>query len=852
MIFVATDILNPYKREIISQNSYPTLIDFLIENYPLGFKRPTDISVNGHEVKIDDYDIELREDDVVVLLDRAALPVSLIGSWFITALANLAISVTLSYVANKLFAPDAPEDQGTPSPVYNLNSAQNTARYGAPIPIVYGKVRMFPSMIVQPYYKFENDIEYLYHILCVGQGALTTDKIFIGEDEVTNAGDVQWKLLNKSDFYNIPLRAYGVHITKTLSNPSNIELTGAGDGYQGPETEKYRISASASKVEFDYMMPNGLFWNNNGSLESALSVFEFRIYTLSGSTYTQVFGDVIIISEKSIDAIQRTYTKDISSYTQDVYVTFKRTVESSDIRVTQDLYVKRIKEIYPNEDFTTRYGDITLLAAKIKATNAISTQGQVKVNGYFTRTDVGNTMSEVLTDIYTNTTYGGGLNASDLNFPTTTETVNCAYDTSSTIFDAMRRPALAQGYSLYLAGMDVILKKDGANNITTGMYNEMNILRNSFKAQYLFKEEYPANDGFKCTYIDGNGWIQKSVTYPSTSSRPQVVDLFGVVDYSYLWPKGTNLLIKDSITSIGTLGGINDIDISGNYAFAVSIDNDNIISINISDPTNISVSNIYSSATHINGAAGIAISGNYAYVSSIYSNSLAVIDISNPAALSYLGKYTSAFSELYYDVAVDGNVAYVIGNNTNSILSLDISTTTPTLLHRFVSASLGSPYGIGINNGVAYVVGTTGSITAIDISTPSSMSEISTYSPAIIATGRNVKIKDNVAYVTSNGNDSFISIDISDPSNMVVLDSITNITQLNDAWDISIINDLAIVTSLVGDSATSIDISDPSNMVIVDFLTDALLNGAKGVAISGYNAYICGSIDGTIVSVDIT
>ena len=196
------------------------------------------------------------------------------------------------------------------------------------------------------------------------------------------------------------------------------------------------------------------------------------------------------------------------------------------------MYIKRVKEIYPNEDFTQNYGDITLLVAKIKATNTVSSAGQVKVNGYFERTDVGNTMSEVLTDLYTNTSYGGGLNPDDLSFPTTTETVNCAYDTNMTIFDAMRKPALAQGYSLYLAGMDVILKKDGANSVLSGMYNEMNILRNSLKAQYLFKEEYPSYDGFECIYIDGCDWKPKSVKYPSTSTRPQRVDLFGVVDYT--------------------------------------------------------------------------------------------------------------------------------------------------------------------------------------------------------------------------------------------------------------------------------------------------------------------------------
>lgn len=532
MTFVGTDILNPYKRNIISIDRYNTLIDFLVEHYPNGFKRPTDISVNGYEIALANYDIALNEDDVIVLLDRAALPVGLIGGWFVTALANLAISVTLSYVANRLFAPDAPDIQGTPSSVYNLNSAQNMARYGSPIPIIYGKVRMFPSMIAQPLYRYEGNVEYLYHVLCVGQGRNTTDKVLISNDEITSAGDLEWKLLYKEDFYNIPLKGLGYHITNTLTTPSNMLLSNDTSSDAYGESEKYLISKDASSIEIDYVYPRGLSWvKGDGSYTSTYTAFVYRIYQYDGTNYYEVDAGLISANAYSINAIQRTKTLDTSGYSEDIYISFQKTYGANDSRTTNETYIKRVKEIFPNEDFTQRYGDITLLVCKIKATNAISSAGQLKVNGYFSRTDVGNTMAEVLTDLYTNTTYGAGLSADNLNFTATEETVNCAYDTNMTVFDAMRKPALAQGYSLYLAGMDVILKKDGANPITTAMYNEMNIIRNSFKAQYLFKEEYPAYDGFKCTYIDGCGWVQRSETYPSTSTRPKVVDLFGVVDY---------------------------------------------------------------------------------------------------------------------------------------------------------------------------------------------------------------------------------------------------------------------------------------------------------------------------------
>ena len=63
-----------------------------------------------------------------------------------------------------------------------------------------------------------------------------------------------------------------------------------------------------------------------------------------------------------------------------------------------------------------------------------------------TRTDVGNTVKEVLTDIYTNTTYGAGLNIDQLDFPETTEEVNVAFENTQTVFDTMNSIAKSNRY----------------------------------------------------------------------------------------------------------------------------------------------------------------------------------------------------------------------------------------------------------------------------------------------------------------------------------------------------------------------------------------------------------------------
>ena len=101
MVFISTSILNPYDRKIVSTDNYPKLIDFLQDEYPKGFDNPTDISVNTKIISIDDYDMPLNNEDIVVLLDRTALPAGFIlGSWFLTAMANMAISIVVGWVVN--------------------------------------------------------------------------------------------------------------------------------------------------------------------------------------------------------------------------------------------------------------------------------------------------------------------------------------------------------------------------------------------------------------------------------------------------------------------------------------------------------------------------------------------------------------------------------------------------------------------------------------------------------------------------------------------------------------------------------------------------------------------------------
>jgi len=620
MQFIKTEVLNPYNRQIVSTETYPQLIDFLQDEYPKGFNVPTDIHINTNKIEVENYDAVLKDSDIIVLLERPALPIGFMGMSLLQVwLANVAISMALNFVMGKIFAPEEPKaiQQNQASSVYNLNNSQNVAKLGQIIPVVYGTVRMYPSMINPPYFKYIDNDEYLYHLLCIGHGEYTIDELFIGSQNVDDSDDIEVKLVTNTNFSDIETFTGDsdyVHLSNILDTPQQLELGGfwadnvgttftadhtivldieldIEDGdtividevldggtppvnagaytvssssisggnttiivtetvvaetvdifiYSEVETELYPIDADATDIEIDYYYPGGVY-NSSSTGEYYEYLDNFRIL-LYNSSKTYMGMQTETTGGRSNNVIRK--SRKLSASGGVAYVSFKQVYgKAKNIRINNTLYIHRVKELFTQPD-VSNYGDITLLWVKIKATNAISAMGQNKINGFFTRTDVDNDMRSVLEDIYTNTDYGGSLPLTDLDFIDTTEEVNCAFDQSSTIWDALRMVSKSQKYSVYPVGQDILLKYDDVNNITSALFNETNIIQDSLKVQYFFKEEQEETDSIECTYRTGDDWNQEAEQYPVAGVSPKRVELFGVTTSAQALTMATYLYKQD-------------------------------------------------------------------------------------------------------------------------------------------------------------------------------------------------------------------------------------------------------------------------------------------------------------------
>ena len=239
-------------------------------------------------------------------------------------------------------------------------------------------------------------------------------------------------------------------------------------------------------IEIDIEYPRGIYNSNSSGVFTDRNIeLQYNLIGNVESGWINLKGSgTVTETEKTNTPQRRSYLLNIPANidnSEPLKIRLKRVSPETDDIKSQDMAViTRIKAIYKEPDITA-YGDITILWAKIKATNAISSKGQFKLNAWVERTDVANDMKSVLTDIYSNTNYGAKLDALDLFIPDDTgAVVNGAIDGKLSVLETMQMVAKANRYQLYLNGAYIYAKKDTIRPIRTMAYSETNIIKGSW------------------------------------------------------------------------------------------------------------------------------------------------------------------------------------------------------------------------------------------------------------------------------------------------------------------------------------------------------------------------------------
>jgi hypothetical protein len=314
------------------------------------------------------------------------------------------------------------------------------------------------------------------------------------------------------------------------------------------------------------------------------------------------------------------------------------------------------------------------------------------------------------------------------------------------------------------------------------------------------------------------------------------------------------------------LGNISDLQIVGNYAYAISY-NSGLVILDISDPTHPAV--LASNNSLVCFAQGVSVAGNYAYVVGRCGGTLAVVDVSSPTNLVVVGslglgspadriavKNNTAFISTWsggtevVDVSTPTNPVIVtniasgfamgfagdelyLGSGFN-LLSFNISTPThPVQVASYNLFDYLENFQVVSNR--VYIANWERGLTVVDISDPNQPTKTSDYPSS--AESLDLEIAGNFAFMVE-GKGGLQILNVSNPSQPTPLGRYS--PPNGECQAVKLVGNLAFVAC--GDAGLHIlDVSDPSHPLLKGSCPNA---PAKGVDVAGDYAYVGGGFSG--------
>lgn len=335
------------------------------------------------------------------------------------------------------------------------------------------------------------------------------------------------------------------------------------------------------------------------------------------------------------------------------------------------------------------------------------------------------------------------------------------------------------------------------------------------------------------------------------------------------------------------------VTISGTTAYVASFENDALSIIDVTDPANpVLLSEVVNNGplggTLLDGVNSVDIAEiggeQIAFVTAGISDSLTIINVTIPTAPVLLaqiaGGVTSGVTAMDNptSVTVSGTTAYVAAYNDGSLTIIDVSDPqNPSVEATLIDGvggfdALAGARMVTVSGTTAYVASDTDdSLTAINVATPGSPSLIKVLQDGVdgfeLNGASSVRISGdgNTAYVTADNSDALNIIDVTDINNgtvppMPTLHAIAkngdgSFNLLEGARGLAISGDLAYVASTTDDSLTIIDVSDPASPILLVEVQDGNrgleeLDGSYSVAVAGTICFVTSVNDHSLTILD--
>jgi predicted phage tail protein len=522
------------------------------------------LTIDNRRLSEDEWDNPIPDGSVIGICPKVEGGIVTLIVIAVVAVAALVLSLTYSV--------DTPEDPntGTPDPMYSLKGQTNQVRFGEPIECAYGRTRIWCSHAAKSYNKNISNDAWLYSLYCLGQGhtdledlseAEQGERISIEDTPINDFEDVEWQVVSPGE--SVTLFRDNV---QTTAEVGGLELYGPNqtDEFEVYERVVNDAGTTTNLIELDLTLPRGLYnQDKKGRLRSYTVAALFRYVEIDDlGNEIGTWQDLKTWSKTLATTSPRRFTISAPVPYGRYKVSAERTNNySTSHKVGNTLLWDAGRAYLPS---VADYGDVTLLAVKMRATSNLNDQSKRKINVVCTRklpwngASIGavptttRSLVAAFIDVFISK-YGAALTASVLDMTSLAELdaqlesegvyFDWVFDSSSTVWDAAKTIARACRGVPILGGSQVYIVRDKPRTQLQQLFNAENIVEGSF--QYNIKlPKYEDTDAVEVEYTDPITWKRETVLCAlpgDLAAKPQQITLAGVTDRDRAYHEGMHL-----------------------------------------------------------------------------------------------------------------------------------------------------------------------------------------------------------------------------------------------------------------------------------------------------------------------
>ncbi len=594
LLVTVADPFNAFKsRKLVSLEVGKTICETLVEQ---GYVSMTAdgmtrngyffVTLNGEAVLQADWNTVINDEDclgiwtlpqgggggsnigaIIITVVMVAAAVFTGGATLGVALAwGAAAGAAVGLLSSMVPAPSTPSSgssigKDTASSTYTISAQGNSVRVGEAIPSQYGRMRVWPDLAAQPYTEIRGNEQYVYQLMVLGQGAYEVERIQIEDSDIKAYGEVQWEIIQPNQ--QVTLFPDNVITSQAVQGLEMLAPDEQGFAVLGP----YVSSPPGVKVNFiavDIQLPQGAYTvddqGNNLPRSVQISFWTQPINDAGApaGAQIQIVSETLTFSTKTPQMISYKVAVPEGRYQTSGQRTSNKPVDNR----TVDKVIWSGLKGYGKSART--FGNVTMLATIIKATNNLNSNTSRRINVIQTRKlptwdPVNGWKAEVATanpawayaDALRNADYGPAWGTNRINmseiyrlsqvWAARKDEFNGIFDTRTTLWQALTQIAMVgRATPQYYAGvMDLI--RDEPKTIPAQIFGPGQILQNTFKGSYkLGTSQTP--DHVIVKFWNRETWQEDEITCVlpgSTTKVPYTKDMtFGITDRDHAWREG--------------------------------------------------------------------------------------------------------------------------------------------------------------------------------------------------------------------------------------------------------------------------------------------------------------------------